>query len=343
MGIPLLQKIAVGSYVVRQALRGKTRYPLVLMLEPLFKCNLSCAGCGKIDYPPEVMNRYLSLEDCLGAAEECGAPVVSIPGGEPLLHPHIKEIVQGLVEMKRFVYLCTNGILLKDRLGDFTPSPYLTLSVHLDGLRGLHDRIVSRPGVFDTAVDAIREATRRGFRVTTNTTLFEGTKPEEAARFFDFVTGLGVEGMTVSPGFSYRDAKGRGKGEKERFFLSRESTRGLFRTILGMAKERDWTFNQSGVYLDFLSGNLELVCSPWGTPTRNIFGWQRPCYLINEGYAGTYRELVEETDWERYGREKNPKCRDCMVHCGYEPTAVLFSVKNPLKALLSGLKGVDAA
>lgn len=333
MGVPITQMLSIGAYITRERLRGNSRFPLVLMLEPLFRCNLSCAGCGKIDYPEEVLNRRLSVAECLASARECDAPVVSIPGGEPLIHPEIAAIVEGLVEMKRFVYLCTNALLLKRKLELFRPSQYLTFSVHLDGFRERHDRMVGAPGVFDKAVEAIRLARERGFRVTTNTTLYEGETPHGAARFFDFVTSLGVEGMTISPGFSYEKAR-------EKTLVDRDSVHTLFREIFRLGRQKKWSFNHSSLYLDFLAGNRDYKCTPWGNPTRNIFGWQRPCYLVSDGHAESYRELMEETDWEKWGSGVNPRCNGCMVHCGYEPTAVMDSLKNPVRALFIAAKGV---
>ncbi|MPY69161.1 MAG: adenosyl-hopene transferase HpnH [Alphaproteobacteria bacterium] len=336
MAVPLIQQIRVGSYIMGQRLRGNARYPLVLMLEPLFRCNLACPGCGKIDYEDDILNRRLSVEDCLGAVDECGAPVVSIPGGEPLLHRDIKAIVEGIVARKKFVYLCTNALLLEKRLDMFAPTPYLTFSVHLDGLREHHDRAVNQPGTFDRAVSAIKAAKARGFRVNVNCTLFDQMTAEEAAEFFDFsMNELGVEGITVSPGYAYERAP------DQAHFLNRQKTKNLFRDILriGQAKERKWRFSQSSLFMDFLAGNQTYECTPWGNPTRNIFGWQRPCYLLSEGYAPSFKALMEETEWERYGTGNYEKCADCMVHCGYEATAVTDTVKHPLKALRVWLKG----
>lgn len=336
MGIPLIQQLRVGAYISKTVLLKKqTRFPLVLMLEPLFRCNLSCAGCGKIAYPEEILDRRLSAGECLEAAEECGAPIVSIPGGEPLIHPEISHIVEGLVAQKRFVYLCTNAILLEDRLAQFNPSPYLTFSVHLDGLRERHDARVCREGIFDRAVRAIRAAQRRGFRVTTNTTLYDGEPPEHTARFFDYVTDLGVEGMTISPGFEYEQAT------DQEAFLRRNATKRLFSELFRMQNGKRWVFSQSSLYLDFLAGNQDYNCTPWGNPTRNIFGWQRPCYLLNEGHTPSFRELMQETDWSQYGHQKNPKCANCMVHSGYEPTAVVDTIRNPIKALSVKLRGFN--
>ena len=335
MGIPFIQKMRVGSYILKQTLRGNPRFPLILMLEPLFRCNLACAGCGKIDYPEEILKKRLSVAECLEAADECGAPIVSIPGGEPLIHPEIHEVVRGLVARKRFVYLCTNAILLKQKMDLFEPSPYLTFSIHLDGLRERHDELVCRKGVFDTAIEAVKMAKERGFRVTTNTTLFDGEPPEQVAEFFNFVSDLGVEGMTISPGYAYERAP------DQDHFLKKETTKAFFRNVFRLRNGKRWVFNQSSLYLDFLAGNQDYHCTPWGSPTRNIFGWQKPCYLLNDGYAKTFKELMETTDWDRYGNDRHPQCRDCMVHCGYEPTAVMDSVKNPIKALKVHLKGVD--
>ncbi|RMF91653.1 MAG: adenosyl-hopene transferase HpnH [Nitrospinota bacterium] len=315
MAVPVSQAWRVATYVVRQKLKGNRRYPLVLMLEPLFRCNLACAGCGKIQYPEHILDRRLTPEQCWAAAEECGAPIVSIAGGEPLIHPEMPEIVRGFVERKKYVYLCTNALLLKRKLDQYTPSKYLTFSVHMDGLREDHDLAVCREGVYDIAVDAIKEALRRGFRVTTNTTLFDGADPSRVRQFFDAMMELGVEGMMISPGYSYQ------KAPDQEHFLRRNRTKELFRKILGQ-KKKGWRFNQSPLFLEFLQGKIEYHCTPWGNPTYNIFGWQRPCYLLQEGYARTFQELIEETPWERYGHTRNDKCRDCMVHCGYEATAI---------------------
>jgi hopanoid biosynthesis associated radical SAM protein HpnH len=318
MSVPVSQMWAVASYVLRQRLRGRTRYPLVLMLEPLFRCNLACAGCGKIQYPAQVLKKDLTVEQCLRAVEECGTPIVSIPGGEPLMYPGIGRLVEELVRRRTYVYLCTNALLLEEKLeaGLFTPSKYLSFSVHVDGLREEHDEAVCREGVYDRAVGAIREALRRGFRVTTNTTLFDGAQPLRVREFFDEMMSLGVEGMMVSPGYSYS------KAPDQEHFLRRARTHELFAQILSTPK-RGWRFNQSPLFLQFLMGKRDYECTPWGNPTYNVFGWQRPCYLLQEGYASTFQELLETTRWERYGRRSgNPKCQDCMVHCGFEPTAV---------------------
>uniref|UniRef100_A0A7C4QTB0 Adenosyl-hopene transferase HpnH n=1 Tax=Schlesneria paludicola TaxID=360056 RepID=A0A7C4QTB0_9PLAN len=316
MGVPLSQMGTVARYVLMQRWRGRTRYPLVLMLEPLFRCNLACAGCGKIQYPAEILRRQLTPEQCFRAAEECGAPIVSIPGGEPLLHPQIDEIVAGLVARKKYVYLCTNALLLEKHLHRFRPSKYLTFSVHLDGPRDDHDFAVSREGVYDVALAAIKAAIARGFRVTTNTTVYNNADPERLRELFDCLMDLGVEGMMLSPGYPYEKAPG------QELFLHRRQTIELFRRVFGNGKRR-WRFNLSPLFLEFLQGYWELECTPWGSPTYNLFGWQKPCYLLQEGSCATFEELLNATDWSQYGRGSgNPKCADCMVHCGYEPTAV---------------------
>jgi hopanoid biosynthesis associated radical SAM protein HpnH len=325
----------VGWYIVKQRLSGTKRYPLVLMLEPLFRCNLACAGCGKIDYPDAILNRRLSVAECLEAVDECGAPVVSIPGGEPLLHKEIAQIVEGIVGRKKFVYLCTNALLLEKRLHLFKPSPYLTFSVHLDGLKEEHDKSVCQEGVFERAVAAIKAARAAGFRVNVNCTLFDNASPAITAKYFDFVTNeLDVEGVTVSPGYAYERAP------DQKHFLSRRKTKDLFREVFRLGKGKKWRFSQSTMFLDFLAGNQEYHCTPWGNPTRNIFGWQRPCYLLGEGYAPSFKALMEETAWETYGTGNYEKCANCMVHCGYEPTAVNETVAHPLRALKVWLRGI---
>jgi hopanoid biosynthesis associated radical SAM protein HpnH len=335
MSVPLIQQIRVGAYVLGKRLKGVERYPLVLMLEPLFRCNLACPGCGKIDYPDEILNERLSVDECVRAAEECGAPMVSIPGGEPLIHPEMPEIVAELVKRKKFVYLCSNALLLKKKIDQFKPSPYLTFSIHLDGLEEEHDHAVDQKGVFKRAVEAIKLAKDKGFRVNVNATVFSNHAPERLAEFFDYATEeLGVNAITISPGYSYERAP------DQEHFLSRRQTKELFREVFRRGKGKKWVFSQSSMFLDFLAGNQEYHCTPWGNPTRNIFGWQKPCYLIGEGYVGSFRELMETTDWDSYGTGKYEKCANCMVHCGYEPTAVNDTMKRPLHAMWVKLRGV---
>ncbi len=334
MSVPFRQQIAVAKYLLGKRIRGEKKYPLVLMLEPLFRCNLACSGCGKIDYPDEILNKRLGVGECVHAAEECGAPIVSIAGGEPLVHKEMPQIVSEIIAQKRFVYLCTNAILLKKRIEDYTPSPYLTFSIHLDGNRERHDTSVCREGVFEQAVEAIEIAVERGFRVNINCTLFQGESGKEVAEFLDFAMTLGVEGVTVSPGFSYEHAP------RQDVFIQRNAGKQLFRDIFKSRNRSKWRLSHSALFLDFLAGNQTYHCTPWGNPTRNVFGWQRPCYLlVDEGYASSFRSLMEETDWDRYGTGNNPKCANCMAHCGYEATAVEDTFSHPLKALKTFLKG----
>jgi len=316
MGVPVSQMWTVVSYVLRQRVAGRKRYPLVLMLEPLFRCNLACAGCGKIQYPAHVLKMNMTPEECFKAVDECGAPMVSIPGGEPLMHPEIDKIVEGLVARKKYIYLCTNALLLKEKLHLFKPSKYLSFSVHLDGEKEHHDFSVCKEGGFELALDGVREAVQKGFRVTTNTTLFDGADPQSVRDFFDEMMSLGVEGMMLSPGYSYD------KAPDQQHFLGRARTRRLFNAILSNRKAA-WNFNMSPLFLEFLMGKRHYTCTPWGMPTFNLFGWQKPCYLLQDGYADTFAELMEETNWENYGTESgNAKCANCMVHSGYEASAV---------------------
>ncbi len=328
MSVPIRQQLAVAAYILKQKIKGNRRYPLVLMLEPLFRCNLACPGCGKIDYPELILNRRLSPEECWQAAEECGAPMVAIPGGEPLIHKEIGEIVNGLVARKKYVSLCTNALLLEKKLHLFEPSPYLFFSVHLDGLKDHHDKAVDRQGVFEKAVRAIKAAQDKGFRVNVNATIFDGYPAEELADYLDYATSLGV-GISISPGFAYERAP------DQEHFLNRQKTKTFFREVFRIGRSRGarWTLSHSPLFLDFLLGNQEMLCTPWGMPTRNVFGWQKPCYLLSEGYAKTYAELMDTTEWEKYGTGNYEKCADCMAHCGYEPTAAEIAFKSPLKML----------
>src|SRR5256885_1084014 len=319
MAVPISQMWTVATYVLKQKLKGRKQYPLVLMLEPLFRCNLACAGCGKIQYPSHVLKMQLTPEECLRAVEECGVPTVAIPGGEPLLHPQIGEIVEGLVARKKYIYLCTNALLLKQKIDLFKPSKYLTFSVHMDGQREHHDFSVCLEGGYDVAVEGIREAVKRGFRVTTNTTLFDGADAKSVRGFFDEMMNLGVEGMMLSPGYSYD------KAPDQQHFLGKGKTKRLFRKILSNRRtgKSGWKFNQSPLFLEFLMGRRHYACTPWGMPTYNVFGWQKPCYLLTDGYADSFSDLMAETAWENYGTESgNPKCANCMVHSGYEASAV---------------------
>jgi hopanoid biosynthesis associated radical SAM protein HpnH len=331
MPVPISQAWTVASYVLKQKIQGRKQYPLVLMLEPLYKCNLACAGCGKIQYPAHVLKQELSPEECFKAVDECGAPMVSIPGGEPLMHSQIEKIVEGLVARKKYIYLCTNALLLKEKLHLFKPSKYLTFSVHIDGQKEHHDFSVCREGGFDLAIEGVREALKQGFRVTTNTTLFDGADPNSVRAFFDEMMALGVEGMMLSPGYSYD------KAPDQKHFLGRARTRRLFRAILSNRKPT-WRFNQSMLFLEFLMGKRDFRCTPWGMPTYSIFGWQKPCYLLQDGYAETFNELMTATEWDNFGTESgNPKCANCMVHSGYEASGVDYTFGS-LKGLFAAAK-----
>jgi len=340
---PLGQVLKVGAYVMKQQFKGRKRFPLVLMLEPLFRCNLACPGCGKIQHPTEILRKHLSPQQCFDAVEECGAPIVSVAGGEPLIHPQIEEIVQGLIERKKFIYFCTNAILLTKNLHKFKPSPYLTFSIHMDGTEEIHDHAVDRKGVFKQAVEGIQLAKKMGFRVMTNTTVFDYVKPQDMVDLFDEMTEIGVDGMMVSPGYNYE------KAPDQDHFLKRENTAKLFREIFlrngkgnHSSSKKRWQFNHSYLYLEFLQGKHDYDCTPWGNPNYSLLGWQRPCYLMAEGgYATTYQELLDTTDWSKYGHKSgNPKCADCMVHSGYEPSAVSDSMSSPKKAIKSLLSSI---
>ena len=335
MGIPVSHALRVGAYVVKQHLMRRKRYPLVLMLEPLFRCNLACAGCGKIDYPDDILNQRLSVAECMKAIDECGAPVISIAGGEPLLHREMPEIVKGFLDRKKIVILCTNALLLAKKIDQYTPHPDFNWSIHLDGDKEMHDASVCQKGVYDKAVEAIKLAKAKGFRVSINCTLFNTAKPERVAAFFDEMKRLSLDGITVSPGYAYERAP------DQEHFLNREKTKHLFRGILARGRGgKSWSFTQSAMFLDFLAGNQSYHCTPWGNPTRTVFGWQRPCYLLGEGYVETFKELMESTDWDRYGVGNYEKCANCMVHCGFEASAVIDSFKHPLTALGVTMRGV---
>jgi hopanoid biosynthesis associated radical SAM protein HpnH len=335
LGIPAAQAAKIGGYVLNQHLRGRKRYPLVLMLEPLYRCNLACAGCGKIDYPDEILNQRLSYDECMAAIDECGAPAVSIAGGEPLLHREIAEIVKGFLARDKFVILCTNALLMAKKIDQFEPHPNFTWSIHLDGDKPMHDKSVCLDGTYEKAVEAIRLAKARGFRTQINCTLFNDADPERVAAFFDEMTAMGLDGITVSPGYAYERAP------DQEHFLSRERTKRLFRDILARGNGgKKWSFTQSGLFLDFLAGNQTYECTPWSMPARTVFGWQKPCYLLGEGYVPTFKELMEDTAWDQYGVGKYEKCSNCMVHCGFEGTAVVDSIRNPLKLVPLVLRGV---
>ncbi|WP_158915998.1 adenosyl-hopene transferase HpnH [Caulobacter sp. S45] len=335
MGLPLQQVARIGAYVMKKHWSGEKRYPLVLMLEPLLRCNLACAGCGKIDYPDEILNQRLSYEQCMAAIDECGAPAVSIAGGEPLLHRDMPKIVKGYIERKKFVILCTNALLMTKKIDQYEPDPFFTWSIHLDGDQAMHDKSVCQDGVYQKAVEAIQLAKSKGFRVQINCTVFDGADPERLASFFDEMEEAGLDGITISPGYAYERAP------DQEHFLNRAKTKQFFRDVLKRGKGgKAWSFTNSPLFMDFLAGNQTYECSPWSMPLRTVFGWQKPCYLIGEGYVKSFKELMEDTEWEDYGVGKYEKCADCMVHCGFEGTATTDAVKNPLKMLGLAMKGI---
>jgi len=333
MGLPLAVVSRIGAYTVGQELRGR-KYPLVLMLEPLLRCNLACPGCGKIDYPDPILNQRLSYQQCMDAIDECGAPAVSIAGGEPLLHREMPKIVEGYLAKKKLVILCTNALLLKKKIDDYKPHKYFTWSIHLDGDQAMHDHAVDQAGTYAVAVEAIELAKAKGFRVQVNCTVFDGADPARTAAFFDEMKRLDVE-ITISPGYAYERAS-----DKEHF-LSRTKTKTFFRDVFSRGDNgKAWTFTNSPLFLDFLAGNQAYECTPWSMPLRTVFGWQKPCYLVGEGYVKTFAELMEGTEWDQYGVGKYEKCSDCMVHCGFEGTAAADAIRHPLKMMNVGRKGV---
>ena len=338
MSLPLAPMLRIAGHAVGQNLKGN-KYPLVLMLEPLLRCNLACKGCGKIDYPDAILNRRLSFQQCMDAIEESGAPAVSIAGGEPLLHREMPEIVRGYIARKKFVIMCTNALLMKKKIDDYAPSPYFTWSIHLDGDKAMHDKAVDQEGVYDIAVEAIHMAKQRGFRVQVNCTVFNDASPDGLAAFMDLMASLGVE-VTISPGYAYERAA------DQEHFLSREKTKNLFRSIFARGKESKkagkapWKFTNSPLFLDFLAGNRSYECTPWSMPLRTVFGWQKPCYLVGEGYVETFAELMEGTDWDQYGVGKYEKCANCMVHCGFEGTAAAEGIRRPWEFIKVGIAGI---
>lgn len=333
MTLPLAPLLRIGTYTVAQHIKGG-KYPLVLMLEPLLRCNLACPGCGKIDYPDAILNQRLSYDQCMAAIDECGAPAVSIAGGEPLLHRDMPRIVKGYIARKKFVILCTNALLLKKRMAEYAPSPYFTWSIHLDGDRQMHDHAVDQDGTYDVAIEAIELAKAKGFRVQVNCTVFDGADPAKLAAFFTEMKRRDVE-VTISPGYAYERAA------NQDHFLNRERTKTFFRDVFSRGNGgKDWAFTNSPLFLDFLAGNQTYECTPWSMPLRTVFGWQKPCYLVGEGYVATFAELMEGTDWDQYGVGKYEKCSNCMVHCGFEGTAATDSIRHPLKMFAIGRNGI---
>jgi hopanoid biosynthesis associated radical SAM protein HpnH len=330
------QGVKVAAHVLHELyVKRNRKFALVLQLEPLYQCNLACVGCGKIQHPDDTLARRLSVQQCVDAALDCRAPIVSIAGGEPLVHREIHEIAAALLERKKFVYLCTNALLMERKMDLFEPSPYFAWSVHVDGLRARHDQSVDREGVFDKAVEAIKEAKARGFKVTTNSTFFGPDTAKSIRDLLDFLNDdLKVDRMEIAPGFAYE------KAPDQENFLGVKKTREIFSEVFAHGGRKRWRLNHTPLYLDFLEGKAEFQCTAWGIPSYSVLGWQRPCYLMSDApYAQSYRELIEETEWERYGRGRHPKCENCMAHCGYEPTAViatLTSLKESIRAMAAG-------
>ena len=306
-------------YLIKNKLLSKDKFPLVLMLEVTHLCNLNCDGCGRIREYKDTLNKMMTLDECLSAADECPAPVVTVTGGEPLLHPEIGGIIDGLVHKGRHIYMCTNGVILEQSLSKLKPTVNLNINVHLDGLSETHDAIVGQKGVFDTATKAIKEAKLSGFRVCTNTTIYKNTDIKEIEELFTLLQSIGVDGMLVSPGFSFED-------NNNDVFMSREETNKKFQAIFNMSK--NFRIMSSPLYLRFLKGERHLPCTPWGNPTRNYHGWKSPCYMLTDKHCVTFNELMDTTDWEKFRLRKDPRCKDCMVHCGVEPTVVLESGKS---------------
>jgi hopanoid biosynthesis associated radical SAM protein HpnH len=331
--MPLRQSLRIGSYLMRQKLARRDKFPLIVELEPLFACNLKCAGCGKIEQPASLLKQRMPVEQALAAIDECGAPMVSIAGGEPLMHPQIEVLVGELIKRKKYVFLCTNALLIPKKLDKFAPSPYFAWAVHLDGLEERHDESVCKDGVFEQAVAAIRECQRRGFRVTTNTTFFTTDSPQTVIDVLNYLNDdLKVDQMMISPAYAYE------KAPDQDHFLGVTETRELFRKAFADGNRRRWRLNHSPLFLDFLEGKADFSCTAWGIPSYSLLGWQRPCYLMADGYAKTYRELIETTEWDAYGRGKDDRCANCMAHCGYEPSAVLATMSS-LRESVRAIRG----
>jgi len=333
MAMPIRQSLRLGGYLMKQKLLRKEKYPLLVELEPLFACNLKCGGCGKIQQPAALLKQRMPVERAVGAIEESGAPMVSIAGGEPLMHPQIDEIVRQLLARKKIIFLCTNALLLPKHLHKFTPHPNFAWMVHIDGLRQRHDESVRKVGGFDAAVAAIKQAKDAGFRVMTNTTFFDLDSPTDVIDVLDYLNDVvEVDNMQISPGYAYQ------KAPDQEHWLGVQQTRELFKKAFADGRRKRWRLNHSPVFLDFLEGKLDLKCTAWGIPSYSLLGWQRPCYLLDDGYVATYRELIEDTDWDSFGRGNDPRCANCMAHCGYEPTAVIAtmgSLKETIRAALT--------
>lgn len=330
MPMPMRQSIRLAAYLMKQKIKRVEKFPLLVELEPLFACNLKCAGCGKIEQPAALLKQRMSVEQAVGAIEESGAPMVSIAGGEPLMHKEIDEIVRQLLARGKIVFLCTNAVLLPKHLHRFTPHKNFAWMVHIDGLRERHDASVCKDGVFDQAVEAIKMAKEKGFRVNTNTTFFTSDTPHDVIDVLDYLNDeLGIDNMQISPAYAYE------KAPDQEHWLGVEQTRELFRKAFDGGRRKRWRLNHSPLFLDFLEGKIDLSCTAWAIPSYSLLGWQRPCYLLDDGYVQTYKELIEGTDWSSFGRGNDPRCANCMAHCGYEPSAVfatLGSLRESLRA-----------
>ncbi len=302
------------KYIAANALRGRERYPFVLMLEPTHLCNLACEGCGKIREFQKTIRDMLPLETCLKAVEECGAPIVSICGGEPTIYPHLDALVQELLQQKKFIYLCTNGLKLERFLDRWRPSPYLTINISMDGLEATHDLVRSRKGLYEIDIRTIKMAKAKGFRVVTNTTIYKETRIEEIEQLFAELAAMAVDGFLVTPGYEYTVLKGRD------IFLERQQTHEKFRRIWELSGQ--YRVLSTPLYLRFLKGERELRCSPWGNPNYNPQGWKGPCYLITDAHYRSFDELMRKTDWEKYESRRDERCANCMMHSGFEPTVI---------------------
>jgi hopanoid biosynthesis associated radical SAM protein HpnH len=330
MAMPLRQSIRLGAYLAKQKLKRQDKYAILVELEPLFACNLKCGGCGKIQQPAHLLKQRMPVQQAVGAVEESGAPMVSIAGGEPLMHPQIDEITRILLERNKIVFLCTNALLLPKHIHKFKPHRNFAWMVHIDGLEEKHDASVRKEGGFQAAVDAIKMAQDLGFKVMTNTTFFNTDSPQDVIDVLDYLNDVvGVDNMQLSPGYAYE------KAPDQEHFLGVQQTRELFSKAFADGRRKKWRLNHSPLFLDFIEGKKDFECTPWGIPSYSLLGWQRPCYLLDDGYAKTWRELIEETEWDKFGRGKDPRCANCMAHCGYEPTAVIAttsSLKETLRA-----------
>lgn len=326
MRFPIAQTIRVAKHISTEKRAKTERFPLVLMLEPLHACNLTCEGCGRIREYKDVMNRMLTLDECLNAVNDCRAPVVSICGGEPLIYPQIKELVEKTVEKKRVTYLCTNGTLLDKKLSLFRPNKYFNLNIHIDGMEKTHDMIVEKPGTFKKIIENIKLAKKAGFTVCTNTTVYKETEVSEIRELFELLTTLKVDGFLISPGFDYKEV------EDQSVFLKRAEIQRKFREIMSFSKKyKLWS---TPLFLEFCAGLREYKCTPWGNVTYNVKGWKAPCYLITDKHYTDYKDFISSVDWNHFVQGKDNRCRNCMCHCGFEATAALEvsgSLKDTLK------------